>query len=458
MTLHSSFARATSSTTKDNNPSLGPTCLPALVWSFPAKLATLALVAAVVVAGWLHPFTLLATSAIRYMQGNYATPQTPQATVNVTFNAAQAAGDLNVVAVGWNDSTATVIAVTDSIGNTYTLAVGPTVQTGIASQSIYYAKNIASAAAGGNTVTVTFSVAAAYPDIRVLEYSGADTSNPVDVTAANSDISATSSSGSAKTTNPTDLIFGANLVQSTTTGPGSGLTTRLLTPQDGDIAEDRMVTATGSYSATAPVGPSNPWIMQMVAFRTTSGVPVSSTTLVPAPASTSFGNVVLGSSSTLPVILTNTGPGSVTITQDSISGSGFSISGPALPFTLSAGQNVDFSVTFAPTAAGSVTGNASVLSNATDSPSNEPLSGTGLHAVDLSWTASTSTVAGYNVYRGGQSGGPYAILNSALVSRTTYTDVTVQPGQTYYYVVTAVGTNLSQSAYSNQAEAVIPYP
>jgi nitrogen fixation protein FixH len=41
----------------------------------------------------------------------------------------------------------------------------------------------------------------------------------------------------------------------------------LLTTPEGDIAEDRMVTATGSYSATAPLS-SGQWIMQMVAFRT----------------------------------------------------------------------------------------------------------------------------------------------------------------------------------------------
>jgi hypothetical protein len=191
--------------------------------------------------------------------------------VNVTFNAAQVRGDLNVIVVGWNDSTATVSAVADGIGNTYTGAVGPTVQTGFASQAIYYAKNIGAAAAGANTVKVSFSVAATSPDIRILEYSGADPSNPVDVTAANSGNSATSSSGSATTTNATDLIFGANLVQTGTTGPGSGFTSRLLTSPDGDIAEDRTVVATGSYSATAPVSPSNLWIMQMVAFRTVVG-------------------------------------------------------------------------------------------------------------------------------------------------------------------------------------------
>ena len=203
---------------------------------------------------------------ITYVQGAYATPQSSPTSVSATFTSAQIAGDLNVVAVGWNNSTATVSTVADTIGNTYTLAVGPTVISGTASQSIYYAKNIAAAAAGANSATVTFSAAAAYPDIRVLEYRGANPNNPVDVTAASSGSSTASSSGSATTTHAPDLIFGATLVQTQTTGPGSGFTSRILTTPDGDIAEDQMVTSIGSYSATAPVSPSGPWIMQMVAF------------------------------------------------------------------------------------------------------------------------------------------------------------------------------------------------
>ena len=224
-----------------------------------------------------YTYAVPTTTAITYVQGNFATPQTSQTTVTVPYTAAQIAGDLNVVVVGWNDSTAAVKGVTDSRGNTYALAVGPTIQSGYASQSIYYAKNIVSATAGANTVTVTFASAATNPDIRILEYSGADPNNPVDVAAATSGSSATSSSGAATTANPTDLIFGANLVQTMTTGPGGGFTQRLLTTPDGDIAEDQMVTATGSYSATAPVNPSGQWIMQMVAFRTASGVTVPPT-------------------------------------------------------------------------------------------------------------------------------------------------------------------------------------
>jgi hypothetical protein len=562
MRADSGLAQPTPFAIKGNKLSLGPTSAPALGWSRHPKLAPLLLLAAVALVGWLRPANLLAVSTITYVQGsdNGATPQ-PVTTVTVPFTAAQAAGDLNVVVVGWYNTSAAVSTVTDTSGNTYALAVGPTTYSSSTEpclQSIYYAKNIAAAAAGANSVTVTFSTAADWPDIRILEYSGADPNNPVDVTAASSGSSTTSSSGSATTTNATDLLFGANTVWTGTTGPGSGFTERLLS-YNGDIAEDEMVTAAASYSPTAPVSPSGAWIMQMVAFRTKSGVSSSSalgvsptsvnfgsvlvgstssqsitltnsgttsatvsqatatgsgfsisglslpltlpatqsatfsaifaptaagsvsgsisivssasssttsvslsgtgmTLLMSAsPASTSFGNVVLGSSSTLPVILTNTGTGSVTISQNpSVTGTGFSISGPALPLTLSAGQTTDVSVTFAPTAAGSVTGSASILSNATNSPINEPLSGTGVHAVSLSWTASTSSVTGYDVYRSGTSGGPYTMLNSSLVNGATYADTTVQAGQTYYYVVTAVNSAGLQSQYSNQVQTVVP--
>jgi hypothetical protein len=172
-----------------------------------------------------------------------------------------------VVVVGWNDSTAVVKAVNDASGNTYTLAIGPTVLTGSLTQSIYYAKNIKSAAAGSNVVTITFSVAAAYPDIRILEYSGVDPSNPVDVSVAKSGNSKSSKSGSVTTTNPDDLLFAANIVGTYTGNAGTGFTNRMITSPDGDIVEDRLVTATGSYNATAPLNESGPWIIQLIAFR-----------------------------------------------------------------------------------------------------------------------------------------------------------------------------------------------
>jgi hypothetical protein len=209
---------------------------------------------------------------IAFVQRNSADPQTPQTTVAVPYTLAQTAGNLNVVVVGWNDSTAKVSSVVDSRGNVYSLAAAAVVQSGTASQAIYYAKNIAAAAAGANTVTVTFTVAAVYPDIRIAEYGGLDTVNPLDVSVGTQGNSATSDSGPVTTTNVNDLLVGANLVQTLTSGAGTGYTSRVITSPDGDILEDRVVTATGSYNATASVT-AGAWIMQMVAFRAAAGTP-----------------------------------------------------------------------------------------------------------------------------------------------------------------------------------------
>ena len=176
------------------------------------------------------------------------------------------------------------------------------------------------------------------------------------------------------------------------------------------------------------------------------------------PISTFFGRNIVGSKSTLPVFLYNTGTGSVTISEATVTGTGFSISGLSLPLTLAAGQDTNFSVTFAPTAAGRVTGSVSIVSNAANLLINEPLAGTGIHAVNLSWEASTSLVAGYNVYRGRVSGGPRRKMNSSLVTETAYTDTAVHTGRTYYYVTTAVDSSGNESAYSNEVQASIPSP
>jgi hypothetical protein len=113
---------------------------------------------------------------------------------------------------------------------------------------------------------VTFDATAQNPDVRVAEYRGINPSNPVDVTAAASGNSSLSDSGSVTTTNAHDLLVGANLVLSGTTGAGPGFTSRVITHPDGDLLEDRDVTTTGSYNATAVMDPGK-WIMQMVAFR-----------------------------------------------------------------------------------------------------------------------------------------------------------------------------------------------
>jgi len=198
--------------------------------------------------------------SIAYVQGKSVT-QTSAASVTVTYPSVQTAGNLNLVAVMWGETTSTVSAVTDSKGNVYTLAVGPTQGTGLTS-AIYYARNIAG---GSNTVTVTFNRTAAYPNVNALEYSGLDAASPLDVGAGAVGNGTTGNSGSKTTTSANELVVGVGNPSTVFTGPGTGFTNRMINAFGG-IAEDKIVNSTGSYNATATLT-SGAWVMQMAAFR-----------------------------------------------------------------------------------------------------------------------------------------------------------------------------------------------
>ena len=184
--------------------------------------------------------------------------------------------------------------------------------------------------------------------------------------------------------------------------------------------------------------------------------------LVASASALSFGNVDISSSSSLGVTFTNSGSSNITISNVTISGPGFTASGVSAGLIVTSGQIVTLDVTFAPAATGSATGSVSVVSNASNSPASIALTGTGValifHSGTLTWNASTSAVIGYDVYRGTVSGGPYTKINSSVDATTTFTDATVQAGQTYYWIVTAVNSSNVQSTDSNEVSATIPTP
>jgi P pilus assembly chaperone PapD len=213
-----------------------------------------------------------------------------------------------------------------------------------------------------------------------------------------------------------------------------------------------------SFSGTLTLVNNTPNSSLIVSLAGTGIAPVFQ--LTASPSSLSFGSVTTGTSATQGVTLTNTGNSSVSLSQISISGAGFSDTGAGLPLTLSPGQSTSFSVIFAPTATGTLSGSVTVTSNASNSPLAIPLTGLGAapasYSVTLSWTPSSSSFEGFNVYRGSVSGGPYAKVNSALVSTASYSDTSVAAGQTYYYVVTEVNSAGVESSYSSPVGATIP--
>jgi len=215
---------------------------------------------------------------------------------------------------------------------------------------------------------------------------------------------------------------------------------------------------TGTDNATLSLS-SNALDPSVSVSLTGSGTSLSGTLGV-TPGSMSFGSVTIGTTQTQSGIITASG-GSVTLSSASSTNLVFTLDGLTLPITLSPGQSLPFTLTFAPTATGTASANISFFTSNSTSAS-ETASGSGAtiqHNVDLSWNASPDmSISGYNVYRGTVSGGPYAKINSALDSAVSYGDLTVQSGQTYYYVTTAVDSSGVESGYSSQVQAVIPFP
>jgi hypothetical protein len=240
----------------------------------------------------------------------------------------------------------------------------------------------------------------------------------------------------------------------------TGLSTPLTIQPGGNATFNAVFTPTGAGKVTGAVSlandaPSSPYTIAL------SGTGVTQTQVLTFNVSgLSFGNVSVGSNSSLPATLTNTGNASVTVSSSNTTGAGFTVSGVSPGETLNPNQSIPVTVQFAPSAAGAVNGNLTIVSNATDSPTSIGLTGTGTQqaaTVALGWTASTSSVIGYNVYRGTTTGGPYSSkLTSSPVGSTQFTDTGVQSGLTYYYVVTSVNSNDVESVYSGQAVATIP--
>ena len=192
--------------------------------------------------------------SIAYVQGNYAVPQTSQSRVTVAFTGAQTAGNANVIIAGWNDTTAHVQSVTDTMENVYVLAVGPTVNPAFGSQAIYYASNIRSASAGANVVSVVFSQPAVYPDIRIAEYQGLETTDPVDVTAAAKGNSTLSNSFAVTTTTGTDGVNRVELNLSATESTWLSITSEGKPIFSGILQPSQTKTLTGLEVAMLKVG------------------------------------------------------------------------------------------------------------------------------------------------------------------------------------------------------------
>lgn len=261
-----------------------------------------------------------------FVQNFYHENTSASTTCAATNSAAQTAGNLNVVMVWWNDAVTTISSIVDTKGNSYTQFAGsPKTQGTATTMAMYYCSNIAGAAIGANTVTVTLSASLTFSLVAVVEYSNVAQSTPVDVTATPT--SGTSGSSiSITTTNASDLILTAFGTNGGYTGAGTGFTNRMVSATFGDIIDEKVVTSTGTYTDTPSPSQGASWIGMAIAFK--AGTPATQSLSPTGIASTAaFGSAVLaGGSITAVGIASTLGFGTPTVT-----GSAYSLPAARLP-------------------------------------------------------------------------------------------------------------------------------
>jgi hypothetical protein len=310
------------------------------------------------------------------------------------------------------------------------------------------------------TPATTSSENGAQFTVVVTDSNGSLTSNPAILTVTTTTVAPSITAQPASQT-----VMAGQTATFSVTATGTGPLTYQWTKGGAAISGATLASYTTPATTTANTGSQFAVTVtnnqgNITSSAATLTVNAATTLLNASQTSLNFSSVNIGSGSSLPVIFTNSGNSNVTVSNVSISGAGYTASGVSSGQILTPGQTATLNVTFTPSSAGSIPGGVTVSSNATNSPASITLSGTGVQAVSnsvtLSWTASTSTVTGYDVFRSTVSGGPYAQLNSSQDASTTYADTAVQAGTTYYYVVTSVDSSGVQSADSAEVSAIVP--
>ena len=179
--------------------------------------------------------------------------------------------------------------------------------------------------------------------------------------------------------------------------------------------------------------------------------------LTASAASLAFEDVATGSTSRKELSLRNTGNREVRLGGISASGGDFS-SSDAGAVSLAPGQEISLGVNFTPKGGGRQTGSLRIRNASGGSLLEIPLvangASTSQSTVKLNWEASPVSVAGYAIYRAADPTGPYTRISS--VPSAEFIDTGLAAGHTYYYVVTALNPDDTESEYSEPISATVP--
>jgi hypothetical protein len=160
-----------------------------------------------------------------------------------------------------------------------------------------------------------------------------------------------------------------------------------------------------------------------------SGSGVAPATLIATPASLTFTNVQVGQSQRRTETVRNTGGLNTILSQATVAGKGFNISGITTPLMLAPGQSTSFNVTVAPQSAGNYSGSLAIASNASDPTLTVPLSGSATgQSGQLSLSPGTINVGKVVVGTSGRQSGTLTAMGAGV---TVYS---VDPGSSEFSI------------------------
>jgi hypothetical protein len=306
---------------------------------------------------------------------------------------------------------------------------------------------------------------------------GSLTTNPTSFTWANVQV------GSAQTQTETLKNSGSQnltISQATTTAAAftySGLSLPLT------LAPNQSTTFGVAFTPTTAGASNGTLSLTVSGSSATVDIALSGTAIVPAaliaaPGSITFTGAQVGKVQTQSETLQNTGGLSATISQVSVTGAGFGISGLSTPLTLTPGQSASFGVTFTPQSSGNFGGSMAISSNASNPSLIVSLSGSTAGSTPglLSVNPTTINVGGVTVGKSAnQTGtlnatGASVVVTSVNVGSSEFAisglsfPVTIPAGQSANFTVTftpqtsgvaSVSVAFSSDASNSPASATV---
>src|SRR6266850_2575872 len=222
------------------------------------------------------------------------------------------------------------------------------------------------------------------------------TTSPQVITLTNSGSATLAITGIVRT-GATDFAISANTCGGTLAAGGNCSVSVTFAPSSSGVKNGALVFTTNASSSPDSAPLSGTGIPAFVVRRSPTSLTSGRPGVTPpgpavtfSPTSLTFGNSIIGVTTTSQAVtLTNTGTAPLTITSIALTGTNaanYAISGNTCGGSLGTGLNCTVNVTFTPSAAGVRTAALTFTTNASTSPDNVPLSGTGVATFTVNLT------------------------------------------------------------------------